>query len=307
MHGRAVHNQARMVGSPLLNVLALMRAHMVAHEMDGTDALIHLPSHRFPKGDGCPRPLPVITVPIDLASTGVKGRNKIEGTRALRLGRGPVRNVPRRCWLGGGVTRARRQRGLLIPGAPQLIVTTRARRERNERGDRGIAGSVPGRLGIEPDMLAPRLQRMRGQNPTHGRGGDLRHAALSDELPRQCAAIPLRPAATQRIRAFASQSHHGDRDRRGEHCPWPRGQGRRRALPNAERASAWPTSAPPSVGPPPSPPRQPGSNPRPGGRTSSPGAPARRRWWLNAASAPRCHVLRGTAEYVMRPCGHGPS
>lgn len=220
--------------------MAMMRADIVAHEMDGTDALINLQIQRFQKGDVFPLPLPVITVPIDLARTGVKGRKKIEGTRALLLVLGPVRNVPWLCWQGGGVTRARLQRGLLIHGEYQLIVTKRARIELNELGDRGREGSVPWLLGIEPDMLAPRLQLMRGQNPTHGSGGDVRHDSLSDELPRQFGAIPLRQAATQRIRAFASQSNYVDRDLRGENCPWPRGQGRRRALADAEREALGP-------------------------------------------------------------------
>lgn len=135
----------------------MMRADIVAHEMDGTDALSHLQIQRFQKGYAFPLPLPVITVPIDLARTGVKGRKKIEGTRTLIRMLGPVGNVLRLCWQGGGATRARLQRGLLIHGEHQLIFTKRTRIEVDELGDRGREGSVPWLLGIEPDMLAPRL------------------------------------------------------------------------------------------------------------------------------------------------------
>ena len=156
-------------------------------------------------------------------------------------------------------------------------------------------------------MLAPRLQRRRGQNPAHGGGGDVLHAPRGDELPRQFGAIPLGQATAQRIGAFAGQAYHVERDLRGKNRPWPRGQGRRSAPPDAGRESAWPTDAPPSVERPPRLPRQTGSVPRPGGGESSPGAPARRQWWWNAARAPGCHVLRRTAECVRRTCGRVPS
>src|SRR5919106_3213300 len=243
----------------------MMRADIVAQEMDGTEALINLPLQRFQRGNAFPLPLPVVTVTIDLTRTGVKGSKQIQGTCALILMLGPVGNVLRLCWQGGGATRARLQRGLLIHGEHQLIVTQRARIELDEFRNRGIEGRVPGLLGIEPDMLAPRLQLMRDQNPPHSGGGDLLNDPRGDELPRQFGAIPLGQTATQRIRAFAGQVDHVDRDLRGKNHPWPRGQGRRRAPPDAGPESAWPTYAPPSVGRPPSPPRQIGSSPRPGG------------------------------------------
>lgn len=169
----------------------MMRADIVAHEMDGTDALIDLQIQRFQKGYAFPLPLPVITVTIDLARTGVKGSKQIQGTCAFILVLGPVGNVLRLCWHGGGATRARLQRGLLIHGEHQLIVTKRARIELDEFRNRGIEGRIPWLLGIEPDMLAPRLQLMRGQNPPHGGGGDILNDPRGDELPRQFGAIPL--------------------------------------------------------------------------------------------------------------------
>ena len=147
---------------------------------------------------------------------------------------GPVGNVLRLGWPGGGATRARLQGGLLIHREHQLIFTQRARIELDELGDRGIEGRVPWLLGIEPDLLAPRLQLMRGQNPTHGGGGDGLNDPCGDELPRQCGAILRGQAAAQRVRAFAGQSDHVDRDLRGKNCPWPRGQGRRRGHPEAK-------------------------------------------------------------------------
>src|SRR4030095_16030972 len=151
----------------------MMRTDIVAHEMDGTDALINLQVQCFQKGYAFPLPLPVITLPIDLTRTGVKGSKQIQGTCALILVLGPVGNVLQLGWQGGGATRARLQRGLLIHGEHQLIVTKRARIELDQFRNRDIEGRVPWLLGKEPYMLAPRLQLMRGQNPPHGGGGDL--------------------------------------------------------------------------------------------------------------------------------------
>jgi hypothetical protein len=49
------------------------------------------------KGDKFPLSLPFITLPIDLARTGVKGGKEIEGTGALLLVLVPVGTV---LWLG---------------------------------------------------------------------------------------------------------------------------------------------------------------------------------------------------------------
>ena len=94
----------------------MMRADVVAHEREGAAALIHLPIQRVPKGHAFPLSLPSLTVPIDRARTGVKGRKKSEGTRALLLGLMPVGDVLRLGGQGGGATRARLQGGLLIHG-----------------------------------------------------------------------------------------------------------------------------------------------------------------------------------------------
>jgi hypothetical protein len=58
---------------------------MVAHQMNRADILLNLDIHCFEKGHEFPLPLAVITVPVDLARTGVEGGKEIE--RPRRLGR----------------------------------------------------------------------------------------------------------------------------------------------------------------------------------------------------------------------------
>jgi hypothetical protein len=265
MYGRKVHHKARMVDEPFLDFLPMMRTDIVTHELDGADGLVNLRIQRLQKGDEFPLPLAFITVPIDVTRTGVKGGKKMERTSALILVRVPVGNVLRLGWQGWGATRTWLQGGLLVHGADPFIWPQWPGVEVNQLGHGGIEGSVPRLLGIEPDMLAPGFQLMGGQNPAHGGSGDILNDPLGNELPRQFGAIPLRQAATQRIRAFAGQAYHVDRDRGGKTRPWPRGQGRRRAPQGAGRESAWPTYAPPSVGRPPRQPRQTGSAPWPAG------------------------------------------
>ncbi len=75
-------------------------------------------------------------------------------------------------------------------------------------------------------MMAPRLQWMRGPDPTDGRRRDVLHAPVRDELPRQFGTVPLGETTAEQIGALAGQAHHVDGDRRGKNCPWRRGQGR---------------------------------------------------------------------------------
>ena len=75
-------------------------------------------------------------------------------------------------------------------------------------------------------MMAPGFQLMRGQDPADGRGGDVRHKPVRDELPRQFGTIPLGEATAEQIGAFAGQAHHVNGDLRGENRPWRRGQER---------------------------------------------------------------------------------
>jgi hypothetical protein len=197
----------------------MMRTDIVTHEMDDADGRVNLRLQRLQKGDEFPLPLAFITVPIDVTRTGVKGGKKIERAGALILVLVPVGNVRRLCWQGWGATGARLQGGLLVHGEDYFIWPQWPGVEVHQLGHGGIEGSVPRLLGIEPDMLAPGLQLMGGQNPAHGGRGDGLNAPLGHELPRQFGAIPLRQAATQRIRAFAGQAYHVARDRGGKTRP----------------------------------------------------------------------------------------
>jgi hypothetical protein len=60
----AVHDKARMVGEPFVDVLAMLRPDMVAHEMNAAEGLVKLRVQCLQKGDACPLTRPFITLPI---------------------------------------------------------------------------------------------------------------------------------------------------------------------------------------------------------------------------------------------------
>ena len=126
----------------------------------------------------------------------------------------------------GAQPRPRLQRGLLIQREDDLVIVEWTGVEIDQVGDRGIKGVIAWVLGIQPEMMAPGFQVMRGQDPAAGRGRDVGHEPVGDQLPRQLGTIPLREATAEQIRAFAGQAHDVDGDRRGEHRPWRRGQER---------------------------------------------------------------------------------
>jgi hypothetical protein len=97
MHQCKVHDEARMVGKPFSDFFPMIRTDVIAGEMNRTDVGINFYVQHFPKGDAFLLSLAFITVPIDLARTGVKGRKEIQTPDALVLMLAPVRNV---LWLG---------------------------------------------------------------------------------------------------------------------------------------------------------------------------------------------------------------
>jgi hypothetical protein len=148
---------------------------------------------------------------------------------------------------------------------------------------------------------------MRGQHPAPGGGGDLLNEPRGDEVPRQCGAIPRGEAAAQRIRTRAGEAYHVDRDLRGKHHPWHRGQGRLRARPGAAPERVWPTCGPPSAEGLRRGPHRRASTQPPGGGHFSRGAPAPRRRWSTVASVPRSRAPRETDHCVKIIGGHVPS
>src|SRR5918992_341236 len=110
-----------MMRQPLLDLFPMMRTDMVAHEVNGTDPLVNLRIQRFQKSDEFPLPLPLITVPIDLARAGVKGRKEMERTRPLVLMLNAVGPVVGLGWQSRDQSGPRLQGGLLIEGEHQLI------------------------------------------------------------------------------------------------------------------------------------------------------------------------------------------
>jgi hypothetical protein len=121
MHGREVHNNAGMMRSPCSDFLPVMRTHMVTHTMNRTDALVNLHIHCVEKGHAFPLPLPVITVSVDLAGTGVKGGTEGERARPPVLRRHMVGQVVGLSWEGRGRSGPRLQRGLLGQGEDSRI------------------------------------------------------------------------------------------------------------------------------------------------------------------------------------------
>jgi predicted nucleic acid-binding protein len=77
MHGREVQDQARMLGEPLADLLPMMCADMVAHEMHHRAVLINLAVQLVQKSHAFLLTFAIRTRPIDLAGAGIKGRKEM--------------------------------------------------------------------------------------------------------------------------------------------------------------------------------------------------------------------------------------
>jgi hypothetical protein len=210
-----------------------MCADMIAHELNRLDLGDNLCVPLFQNGDEFLLTLARVTLPQDDARTGVECGKYMQGPTALIFMLIAMGNIPRLSGPRRSKTRTRLSGGFLINGQDHLVILQETCVEVDELRDGGIKDGIAWVLGIQPEMMAPGFEVMARQNPPDGRGGDTLNHALSDELARQFGAIPLGEAAAQRIRTFAGEAYHVDRDLRGKNHPWPRGQGRRRARPGA--------------------------------------------------------------------------
>ena len=226
MHGCEVHHKPRMLGEPSGDVFAMMRTDMVTDQMKRPDVLSTLLIQVFQEGEAFLRPLACITWALAPASAGIKGGQAGEGASAFVLVRIPVGPVLRLSWPGRGQPRTRRQRGLLSQREHHLVSAEGTRVELDHVGDRGLQCGITWVLGRQPEMMPPGCPLRRRHDPADGRGRDVRHEPVRDQLPRQLGTIPLGEATAEQIRAFAGQAHDVDGDRRGENRPWPRGQER---------------------------------------------------------------------------------
>jgi Bacterial regulatory protein, Fis family len=241
VHGREVHHKPRVRGEPSGDFFSVMRTHIVTHEMNRPDVGGNLPIQMFQKGAEFLLAFAGKTLPVDLARTGIKGREEVEGAGTCVLMLVPIGQMTGLGGPRGGRSRPWLQGGLLVDGKHQLILRQRPGVEVDQLGNGRIEDRVPRPLGVEPNMMPPGLELVRGQNASDGGGGDLLHDLLGDELARQFGAIPLGEATSQRIRAFAGQAYHVDRDFGGKTPPWRLGRGHPRALQDAGPESAWPT------------------------------------------------------------------
>lgn len=126
----------------------MMCTDIVTHEMNDADAFVNVCIQDFQKGQEFPLTLPFRTVPIDLARTGVKGREEIEGPGALILMLVPVGNI---LWLGRegwGETWSGLQGSLLVHGEDHLIRSQWTGVEVDQLHNSGIEGGVSGLLGM---------------------------------------------------------------------------------------------------------------------------------------------------------------
>ena len=122
MHGREVHHKPRMLGEPSGDVFAMMRTDIVTYQMNRPDVLSNLLIQVFQEGDAFLLPFALITLAIDLARTGIKGRKEVEGASACVLVLIPIGQVLRLRWPGRGQPRTRLQRGLLIQREDDLVI-----------------------------------------------------------------------------------------------------------------------------------------------------------------------------------------
>jgi hypothetical protein len=66
---------------------------------------------------------------------------------------------------------------------------------------------ITGHFGGEPEMVSPRFELMRAQDPPNGFRGNGLNDAVGFELASQCGAIPLGERATLVVRPFTGKFH----------------------------------------------------------------------------------------------------
>jgi hypothetical protein len=120
---------------------------VITHEMNRADLLVNLPVQHFEKGAKVLLSLPLIALSLDLARTGVKGRQEVErpGPPVLRLV--AVRHGLRLRWEGRRVARSRLEGSCLVHRQDQLLWAQWTGLEVDHLRYGGIEGGGPRRMG----------------------------------------------------------------------------------------------------------------------------------------------------------------
>jgi hypothetical protein len=181
LHGRAMAATAGRLGEPRADLWPMLRADLVAHERPAREVLINLPVHVFQTGHALLLTCALSTRPIELTRTGLTGGTAVEGPSALVRMLAPVGQVLGLGRLGLVPTGPRLSGGLLLPRADSRIRTERAGGEVAELRDRGRERGITWLRGVEPAMMTPRRELVRGQNPSHRRRRDVRDDPLGQQ------------------------------------------------------------------------------------------------------------------------------
>jgi len=156
-------DKARMTLQPWAAFLARMRGDIGADHVDRRDGRGNGRIKRAQERDTLAWALAAVTLSVDSACPGIKGREQVQRPIApirmldavgdARLGR-----------FRGREPGPRLQRGCFLEAENHLMRLQRAGGERDEGGHWRIAGRIARMLRRQPPMRAPRVEFMMGEN-----------------------------------------------------------------------------------------------------------------------------------------------
>lgn len=212
-----------MLRQPRLNLLAFVHAHIVQNDVNLRLRSRYFPVKLLQKSDQLLLPLPFGRHFVNLARTGVKCSEQIQGSAAAVLVFNTHRAVrtARQCWRfarAGLKTRHLVQaKNDFVVGQSSGVKVTNLLYLIREDG-------VSRHLGRQPHLLTPRLEPMMPQDLAHRFWRDFFDHAITYKLPGDLTAIPLRQRSAHLIGPFACDFHDVNGDHRGKKPACVRGR-----------------------------------------------------------------------------------
>lgn len=185
----------------------MVDADVVAHHMDERDARRNLAVEVFQKRNEFFLTLAAVTLPIDLTATRVEGGKQVQRTIAFVFMFDAVGHIVTASRLGGVQTGSWLKRRLFINGEHDFMRAQGSRIELDELCNTGIEGVVAWLFRVEPQVVAPGLELMGGEDTSDGLGRNRLNHTLFNQGAGQFGTVPLGQGTTEVLRPLARHLH----------------------------------------------------------------------------------------------------
>lgn len=163
-----MEDEACMSLQPFTDLLAMVGRDVVTDEVNRFDPRGDLRIEMLEEGDELLLTLAPVALPVNVAGSGVEGRQQIQGAVSTVFVLDQVGH-PWLCWFRGMKARTGLEGGLLVSAEDNLVRLQLSRVEPDQFSYAGIEFGIPRVFGGQPHVVPPGLELVMGEYATNRR------------------------------------------------------------------------------------------------------------------------------------------